>query len=125
MFDLHGVAERTNANQPRQALRERTNASELRRSLRAIERYHLLGKVGHGYELVQALPVDVEREQDGTYLICDVLFGVYGHGPSVDDAFADFSVSLVEYYDIMAAGVNPETRAVVEHLRTYLKPESR
>jgi hypothetical protein len=118
---VHQIAERTNASQPRQPLREHTNATEPRRTLRVIERYHLLGKVGDGYELVQPLPVDVQREHDGTYLISDPFFGVYGHGANEDDAFAD--VSLVEYHDIMAAGVNPETRAVVEHLRTYLQPE--
>lgn len=112
-FAFDGLAERTSTSPPRPA------------ALRAIERYHLAGSVGHGLELVQALPVDVERDQDGAYLISDSLFGVYGQGATVDEAFGDFSVSLVEYHDIMAAGVNPETRAVVEHLRTYLQPKPR
>lgn len=111
-FAFDDLAERTNTSPPRPA------------ALRAIERYHLAGSVGHGLELVQALPVDVERDQDG-YLISDSLFGVYGQGATVDAAFADFSVSLVEYHDILAAGVNPETRAVVDHLGTYLRPKSR
>jgi hypothetical protein len=81
----------------------------------------LVGKVSHGFELVQALPVHVERDQDGSYLVSDLLFGVYGQGPNENEASADFGVSLVEYYDIMAAGVNPETRAVVNHLRAYLR----
>lgn len=103
----------------------RTNATPPRLTLRAIERYHLSGTVGHGFEIVQPLPLNVERDRDGAYLISDPFFGVYGQGTTLDDAFADFSVSLVEYHDIMAAGINPETHAVVEHLRTYLQPESR
>lgn len=107
------------------AVAHSTNASAARTAFRVIERYHLAGKVGHGFELVQALPVDVEKDSDGAYLVSDSLFGVYGHGATEDEAFADFSVSLVEYRDIMAAGENTETRAVVEHLGAYLQPERR
>ena len=103
----------------------RTNASVQRPALRAIQRYHLAGKVGHGFELVQVLPVDVERDQDGSYLVSDPVFGVYGHGANEAEAFADFSVSLVEYRDIMATGVNPETAEVLARLQTYLQPEAR
>jgi hypothetical protein len=104
------------------SLERRTNATA-QPVMRVPERYHLAGKVGYGLELVQALPVDVERDEHGGYRVSDPLFGVYGQGATEDDAFVDFSVSLVEYYEIMAQGVNPETRAVVDHLRTYLRPE--
>jgi predicted RNase H-like HicB family nuclease len=104
----------------------RTSASPRRpASLRSIERHHLAGKIGFGFELVQALPVDLEKEPDGTYMASDPVFGVYGHGATVDEAFADFSTSLVEYYEIMATGANPETKRVVVHLHAYVRPEHR
>jgi predicted RNase H-like HicB family nuclease len=83
----------------------------------------LLGPVGDGFELVQPLPVTVEVDQDGSYVVSDSLFGVYGHGSTEEEAWDDFSISLVEYHDIMAAGANAETAAVVEHLGTYLQRE--
>lgn len=110
---------------PQHAPRVRTDVTTQRPAFRVIEPYHLSGTVGHGFEIVQPLPLNVERDAEGVYLISDSLFGVYGQGPTLDEAFADYSVSLVEYHDIMAAGVNPETKAIVEHLRTYLQAESR
>ena len=89
--------------------------------LRVCERYHLLGWAGDHFELVQPLPVDIERDQDGTFLVSDPLFAVYGHGPTEDEALHDFLVSLGEYHEIMADGANPETRAVVANLDTYLQ----
>ena len=111
-FSTADLAHRTNTS-PRPALP----------ALRSITRYHLAGKVGYGFELVQALPVDVEKDRDGSYLISDPVFGVYGHGTTEDEAFADFSVSLVEYRDILATGANPETKTVLAHLATYLRRE--
>ena len=102
-----------------------TNTNPRRAPLRSIERYHLIGALPHGFDLVQVLPVDVEKDHDGAYVVSDPTFGVYGQGASEGAAFDDFAVSLVEYYEIMAGGVNPETQAVVEQLRTYMQPVQR
>ena len=90
-------------------------------AIRLLKRFHLAGDMGYGFELVQPLPVDIERDENGAFLASDPLFGVYGHGATEDDAVSDFTVSLVEFYEIMSEGVNPETQAVIRHLQTYLQ----
>ena len=54
--------------------------------------------VPEGYSQLREIPVRIQEDEDGTYIVtCD--YGtMYGHGTSERDAFEDFSISLRDYF---------------------------
>ena len=81
----------------------------------------VFGPLGDGWHVRQPLAITLEQS-DGRFVASDPIFDIYGEGESWDDAVEDYRVALVEYFQIMADGADAATRAVVNHLRTYLEP---
>lgn len=63
----------------------------------------LLGQIAPGWILNRQLVVKLERDNDGTAVASDDLFLVYGTGSTFAEALQDYVVSLIEYYELLAA----------------------
>lgn len=86
--------------------------------------YPLEGEIAEGWELSQPLWVTVDREEDGYYVLSDDLFLVYGEGATFNDALRDYVVSLIDYYQLVAAEAKRSAldQALFGRLRRYLRP---
>ncbi len=89
----------------------------------ASSRIYVFGQGAAGWRVGQPLPVTVRRIAGGTFTVSDDIFAVFGSGATWDEAEADYVASLVDYFLLIADSQDEPTRAVVEHLRTYLHPE--
>lgn len=49
------------------------------------------------------LLITLEQDEDGLYLASDDQFAVYGDGETLAEALKDYIVSLIEYFEILAA----------------------
>lgn len=85
----------------------------------------LKGRILPGWELIRPLMVTIERDEDGSFVVTDEVFMVYGTGLTVTLALRDYVNSLVEYYQIIEAkvrnGHQPDEPGFV-HLSAYLHP---
>src|SRR5689334_22844368 len=54
-----------------------------------------------GWVISQPLPLTIEQDTDGSIVVSDPFFAVYGVGDTEGDAIRDFAVSMIEYYDIL------------------------
>ena len=80
-----------------------------------------------GWELVQPLPVVLERSDDEWYIVSESEFLVYGTGTSPKEAIHDYVVSLAEYFQLVrdSAVSNPFDKGELRHLKSYLRsPEA-
>lgn len=82
----------------------------------------LLGQVAPGWHVIRPLFVLVEQDRDGSYVVSDDIFLVYGSGETAVEARGDYITSLVEYYAILAASDDPLDQAQFRLLREYLQP---
>jgi hypothetical protein len=85
--------------------------------------YVLQGEIKPGWTIVRPMLLTVERDEYGDFVYSDDRFNVYGEGPTQSSALADYVVSLVEYYDLLAAGAgaDPCTGSVFSYLSQYLR----
>ncbi|MFN8483303.1 MAG: hypothetical protein U0768_09710 [Anaerolineae bacterium] len=70
------------------------------------------------------MPIVVERESDGSYVVSDTEFLVYGNGETLAEAMGDYRVSLVELYNLVEADAgtgDPISQAQLDQLHTYLE----
>ena len=74
---------------------------------RPLEELLLFGKFAAGLSILSPLKVSVEYEDDGSCLVSDDLFAVYGHGENRDKAIADYVTSLIEYFDLLELRERP------------------
>ncbi len=83
----------------------------------------LAGDVLHGWRMVQSLPVSIQWEPDGSFMVSDDVFLVYGVGDTRDAALHDYSVVLTEYYELVEAGAhyNPHYQAELQTLHIYIQ----
>jgi len=75
--------------------------------------------------LVQQLPVLLELDDDGTYILSDDLFDRYGTGESPQSAYTNLMEDLSAYYDIIAETATedyPAAQALFERLQKYIQP---
>lgn len=63
----------------------------------------LPGKLGYGWRLTQPMFLLLEQDDDGSYLLSDGLFAVYGEGETEEEALQDYMISLFDYYELLAA----------------------
>lgn len=74
--------------------------------------------------LVQQLPVVLEHDDDGTYVLSDEVFDRFGSGGSPQSAYTDLMEDLGIYYEIIAESAvedYPAARALFEHLQQYIQ----
>ena len=85
--------------------------------------YLLQGEIKPGWTVVKPLLLTVERDEHGDFVYSDDRFNIYGEGPTQSSALADYIVSLVEYYDLLAARADADqcTDSVFSYLAQYLR----
>jgi hypothetical protein len=85
----------------------------------------LAGRISDGWQL-EPLSVEVEQDSDGSILVSENIFLMYGTGATEAAAIQDYTLSLVEYYGLLEASAvdNPLDREAFQHLQLYLKPTS-
>jgi len=66
---------------------------------------------GENWKLLRPFVLRYERDTDGSHLMSDSIFLVYGIGDTIDAAVRDYVTSLLEYYEIIAANVTDEATA--------------
>lgn len=84
---------------------------------------YIAGQIAPDWFLVRPLLIERETDDDGSYIISDLMFGVYGHGDSYESAHNDFVLSLIEFYELVEerAPSNPFTNALYGRLRMFLQ----
>ncbi len=82
-----------------------------------------LGRLAPGWILALPLLLSCERDQDGSVLVGDDEFLVYGVGETMLQALEDYVTSLIEYYEMVAegAGDDPHDRIELHRLQRYLR----
>ena len=89
------------------------------------------GELRDGWALRKPMQLVLERDSDGWYVISDDLFFVYGLGPDLGAAFADYGQSLIEFYCLTERSVlrNEFDQPLMLALRSYIaqptQPEAR
>jgi hypothetical protein len=89
-----------------------------------IGQFFLSGNITPTLEIIQPLLLTAERDDDGSYLISDDLFGVYGDGPSISESLTDYMVSLGDYYTILSVRAMDDSHLIREQfdrLQRYLR----
>ncbi len=83
----------------------------------------LFGKIASNWEVTKALLVKIEQEEDGSYLVSEGLFAVYGVGDTSYDALQDYMTSLIEYYTLLSVRAEKDipTRTLFCQLQQYLR----
>ena len=84
----------------------------------------LLGKANKEYEIRQPLSINIEVDSDGTFIVDDDIFLVYGYGDNFREALNDYISSLFEFYKILEveAESNPFDCNQLKHLQSYIEP---
>jgi hypothetical protein len=76
-----------------------------------------------GWKIVSSIVVDIERDDDGDFVVTDHFSTVYGNGETESGAVNDYCLSLFDYYEILEG--QPRTPAVasaLKRIRSYIKP---
>jgi len=86
----------------------------------------LYGNLNVGFFINQPLQVNIDIDNDGTYIVDDDIFLVYGYGNKIEDAINDYITSLIELYKILEANVdsNPFDQKQFAYLQTFIRPIS-
>jgi hypothetical protein len=84
------------------------------------------GQIAPGWKVVMPLLVTLEQDEDGSYVVADDQFLVYGHGDTREQAISDYVVSLIDYYQLLSlrAESNQHSQALFGWLRQYLRPST-
>jgi hypothetical protein len=82
----------------------------------------LFGKIAPNWKVIKPLLVKIEQEKDGSYLVSEDLFTVYGIGDTSYNALQDYITSLIEYYNLLSARAEKDTpnQTLFRCLQQYL-----
>lgn len=73
----------------------------------------------NGAEQATGIGITIEHSNDDGYIVEEPVTGVFGVGESIETAFEDFAIALVEYHNVLS-GETRITEQMAEHLR-YLE----
>jgi hypothetical protein len=87
---------------------------------------YLFGQIAPDWQIVQPMPIDIEKDEDGSYIVSDALFLVFGVGDTKDMALQDYISSLIEYYDLVLEGTESNSLDLDQsmHLKTYIQKKA-
>ena len=75
-----------------------------------------------GWRIVSSIVVNLEKDDNGDFVVSDNFSTVYGSGATESGAINDYFLSLIDFYEILEA--QPHTPAVASALRrnrSYVK----
>jgi len=83
----------------------------------------LSGEIAPGWKIIEPLLVTIEQDEDGSYVVSEDLFAVYGVGDTPSDALRDYTVSLTDYYDLVSAQAKGDgpTQSLFHRLQQYVQ----
>jgi len=70
----------------------------------------LIGSINHEWEFVTHIVVQIEQDDDGSYIVSDDEFRIYGIGDTQQRAERDYVASLIEYYEIIEESASHNNR---------------
>lgn len=85
----------------------------------------LTGEITPEWHLKQPVSLKIERDEDGSFIMSEEVFNIYGHGATPENAKEDFIIALVEYYEILKkyASVDDASKAMLDKFkRLWLPP---
>lgn len=87
---------------------------------------YLIGKISKDFKIVQPLQINIEEEDDNSYIVSDDIFFVYGDGDNKLSALKEYSESLIEFYQIVgeSSTTNEFDKQLYNQLRAYIQPLS-
>lgn len=87
---------------------------------------YLIGQISNDLVITQPFQINIERDDDGTYIVSDDLFLVYGNSDNQSDAVSDYVVSLIEFYEILKknAITNVFDKSQFSMMEKYIQPKS-
>jgi hypothetical protein len=91
---------------------------ELPRTSRQIS---LFGPIAPTWRLVQPLLITIEYG-DGSYIISDEVFAIYGIGEEMRSAVRDYVSALTEYHDVLSRYNDEPSVSLFQRLQSYLQP---
>jgi hypothetical protein len=85
----------------------------------------MLGKITPEWEIVRPLELSVERDTDGSYIVSDDIFNMYGQGVTAVESVRDYLRTLIEYYQHLSDDTDDPSVALFRFLQAYLQPITR
>jgi hypothetical protein len=84
---------------------------------------YLFGEIAPGWFIRTPIHILTECDDDGSFIVSDDTFAVYGTGNTPSQARQDYIVSLVEYYELVSdhARDDPHTRSLLKRLQHYVQ----
>lgn len=87
---------------------------------------YLFGEISKELIVVQWLLLNIEQDEDQSYVVSDEIFLVYGSGNNQSDAIKDYIASLIEFYNILKASkTDPFDQKQFAHLQSYIHLKSK
>ncbi len=83
--------------------------------------FFILGPIAPGWMVICPISARIEQDEDGSFIVSDDLFLVYGHGQTPYEAQHDYITGLIEYYEILAADAEAPSLAMFRDLQRYLR----
>lgn len=83
----------------------------------------LRGRLDQSHTIRFVLPVWLERDESGHYLVSDDVFLQWGEGLTIEEAIADYRATMAEYYDLVADGAadSVSDQSELSVLRRYIR----
>ena len=85
----------------------------------------LLGSLSDQYKLAKPLTLEVEAEDDGSFVASESVFFIFGSGHTRLEAVKDYVKSLCEYYELLSEQRDAPTVALFRFVSDYVQPTSR
>lgn len=84
----------------------------------------LIGEITSEWQLKQPVSLRIERDEDGSFIMSEEVFNIYGHGSTPEEAKEDFIIALVEYYEILKkyASDDEASKATLEKFKQLWLP---
>lgn len=79
------------------------------------------GEIQPGFRVEKPLELTSLQDENGLVIISDDRFYVYGEGDSLAEAYNDYKISLIEYYEILEMHQDEPTQKLFNYLRQYIK----
>jgi hypothetical protein len=80
-----------------------------------------VGQLPTPWTLLRPIFLEIETDEDGTYIVSDRSLGVFGTGESKQDATDDYYASLVEYCElILADRQQPSVNPLLKRLSAFV-----
>lgn len=84
----------------------------------------LLGNIEFAeFYINQPLQINIERDSDGSYVVSDDIFLVFGNGRSISDALHDYIYSLREFYFMIKKNskIDQFDKKLFKYLHSFLR----